>query len=82
MIPGVEIVEIKLFGECWGLAKHYDLSLKLREDKIKSIMETEADLTTSWCFGCMIQMKDELHQEKSVIKTKHPLELLGEAYGQ
>lgn len=86
MIPGVEIVEMKLSDECcglggpWGLTNHYDLSIKMREDKIKSIMETEADTATSWCFGCMIQMRDGLQQEKSVIKTKHPLELLGEAY--
>ena len=87
MIPGLEIVEMKLADECcglagpWGLAKHYDLSLKLRKDKIKSIMATNADVTTSWCFGCMIQMRDGLQQEKSKIKTRHPLELLGEAYG-
>jgi len=87
MIPGVEVVEMKLADECcglggpWGLTNHYDLSVKMRKDKINSIVETEADLATSWCFGCMIQMRDGLQQEKSAIKTKHPLELLGEAYG-
>ena len=87
MIPGVEIVEMKLSDECcglggpWGLTNFYDLSVKMREDKIKSIIETEADITSSWCFGCMIQMRDGLQQVQSDIKTKHPLELLGEAYG-
>jgi len=53
----------------------------LHENKIKNILETGVDTATSWCFGCMIQMRDGLQQEKSDIKTKHPLELLGEAYG-
>ena len=78
---------MEAFDECcglggpWGLAKHYDLSLKLCEDKIKNIMETEADIATSWCFGCMIQMRDGLGQAESNVETKHPLELLSQAYG-
>ena len=41
-----------------------------------------ADTATSWCFGCMIQMRDGLSQAGSNIETLHPLELLSEAYGQ
>ena len=74
MIPGVEVVEMKLADECcglggpWGLTNHYDLSVKMRKDKINSIVETGADTTTSWCFGCMIQMRDGLQQEKVILR--------------
>jgi Fe-S oxidoreductase len=43
-------------------------------------MDSKADVVTSWCLGCMIQMRDGLGQAGSDIKVRHPLELLSEAY--
>jgi Fe-S oxidoreductase len=43
-------------------------------------MDSKADIVTSWCFGCMMQLKDGLTQERHTIDVKHPLELLSEAY--
>lgn len=86
-IPGIEIVEMQGADECcglggpWGLARHYDLTLKMRQDKISNIMNSKADTVLSWCYGCMLQMKDGLAQATSQIEAKHPLELLSEAYG-
>jgi glycolate oxidase iron-sulfur subunit len=86
LIPGLEIVAMKGADECcgqggpWGLAGHYDLSVKMRRDKIANVMDSQADVVTSWCLGCMIQMRDGLGQAKSAIKVRHPLELLSEAY--
>jgi glycolate oxidase iron-sulfur subunit len=75
-------------GECcglggpWGLGRHYDLTLKLRQDKIRNIIESQADIVTSWCLGCMVQMRDGLIQAESAVQARHPLELLSDAYGQ
>jgi glycolate oxidase iron-sulfur subunit len=88
LIPGLEIVEMQAANECcglggpWGLGRHYDLTLKLREDKIHHIINSRADIVTSWCLGCMLQMRDGLIQAESTIKARHPLELLSEVYGQ
>lgn len=85
-IPGLEIVEMEGANDCcglagpWGLGEHYDLTLKLRQAKIKNIMDSKADIVTSWCFGCMMQMKDGLTPKENAIQVKHPLELLSEAY--
>ncbi len=85
-IPGLEIVEMEGANDCcglagpWGLGEHYDLALKLRQDKIKNIVDSKADVVTSWCFGCMLQMRDGLKQEKSAIQVKHPLELVSAVY--
>ncbi len=85
-IPGLEIVEMEGANDCcglagpWGLGEHYDQTLKLREAKIKNIMDSNADIVTSWCFGCMMQMKDGLKQKGNAIEVKHPLELLSDAY--
>ncbi len=86
MIPGLEIVEMEGADDCcglagpWGLTKHYDLTLKLRQNKIKNIMDARADIVTSWCFGCMLQMRDGLTQAEGTIQVRHPLQLLSETY--
>jgi glycolate oxidase iron-sulfur subunit len=83
----VEIVEMEGANDCcglagpWGFGNHYDFTLTLRQNKIKNIMDSTTDIVTSWCFGCMMQMRDGLKQGKSTIQVKHPLELLDEAYG-
>lgn len=87
MIPGLEIVEMEGAGDCcglagpWGLGEHYDLTLKLRQNKIKNITDARADIVTSWCFGCMLQMRDGLTDTGDTVQVKHPLQLLGESYG-
>ena len=68
-------------GGPWGLGRHYDLTLKLREEKISNVISSQADIVTSWCLGCMLQMRDGLIQSGSTIQTRHPLELLSKAYG-
>jgi len=88
LIPGLEVVEMQAADECcglggpWGLGKHYDLSLKLRQDKISNIINSNADSVLSWCFGCMLQMRDGLTQAESTIEARHPLELLSMAYSE
>ncbi len=87
LIPGLEVVPMKGADECcgqggpWGLAGHYDLSVRMRQDKIANVMGSQADAVTSWCLGCMIQMRDGLKQAGSGITVQHPLALLSEAYG-
>jgi len=87
LVPGAEVVEMQGANDCcglagpWGLGRHYDLTLKLRQDKINNVINSRADIVTSWCFGCMLQMRDGLAQAGSVIQARHPLELLSEAYG-
>jgi len=86
LISGLTIVDMKGADECcgqggpWGLGEHYDLSVKMRQGKITNVINSEADVVTSWCMGCMIQMKDGLGQAGSAIRVRHPLELLGETY--
>jgi glycolate oxidase iron-sulfur subunit len=87
LIPGAQVVEMQGASDCcglagpWGLGRHYDLTLKLRQEKINNVINSKADVVTSWCFGCMLQMRDGLSQQGSSIQAKHPLELLSEAYG-
>lgn len=87
LIPGLQVVPMKGADECcgqggpWGLAAHYDQSLKLRQDKIANVMGSGAGIVASWCLGCILQMRDGLGQAGSRVEVRHPLELLSEAYG-
>ncbi|MBN1687255.1 MAG: 4Fe-4S dicluster domain-containing protein, partial [Spirochaetales bacterium] len=88
MIPGVEIAEMKGWDECcgcggpWGLAGHYNYAVTMREAKIENTIQSKADTVTSWCLGCMMQIRDGLGQADSKIKTEHPLTILSRAYGE
>jgi glycolate oxidase iron-sulfur subunit len=88
LIPGLELVEMRGADECcglagpWGLGRHYDLAIKLREDKISNIINSKTDTVVSWCLGCILQMRDGLIQAGSTIQARHPLELLSQAYDQ
>jgi glycolate oxidase iron-sulfur subunit len=88
LLPCLEIVEMEGANDCcglagpWGLGRHYDLTLKLRQDKIRNIQESGADVVTSWCLGCMLQMRDGLGGANGNVEVKHPLQLLSEAYGR
>ena len=86
LIPGLEIVDMRGADECcgqggpWGLMNHYDLSVKMRQGKIANIINSEANVVTSWCLGCMIQFKDGLGEAGSSIRVRHPLELLNDTF--
>ena len=88
MIPGIEVVEMKGADECcglggpWGLASHYNFSVKMRQEKVKNIIDSNADVATSWCHGCIMQMRDGLAEVDSGIRTEHPLNMLSRAYGE
>jgi glycolate oxidase iron-sulfur subunit len=86
LVPGLELLDMKGADECcgqggpWGLVAHYDLSVKMRQAKITNVINSETDVVTSWCLGCMIQFNDGLRQAGSPIKIRHPLELLNDTF--
>jgi FAD/FMN-containing dehydrogenase/Fe-S oxidoreductase len=88
LIPGLKIAEMQGANDCcglggpWGLGRHYDLTVEMRREKIRNVIDSEADIVTSWCLGCMLQMRDGLVQAGSKVQVRHPLELLSQAYGQ
>ena len=88
LIAGLEVAGMKGADECcgqggpWGLLGHYDLAVRMRQEKIANIVDSGAGVVTSWCLGCIMQMRDGLEQAGSPIKVQHPLELLSEAYGR
>ena len=83
-LPGVELVEMKQPDRCCGMAGsfnliYYGLSKKILNRKVNDIASTAADQVVTSCMGCLIQLKDGLHQRKMGTKAVHLVELLENA---
>ena len=80
-INDIEYVEMVEADKCCGMAgafslHYYGLSTKIADRKYASILETKADIVTTSCPGCMIQLIDTMARHESNIKVMNIMELL------
>jgi len=85
--PGIEWVEMKQPNRCCGMAGsfnfiYYDLSKKILGRKLDDIESTRADCVATSCMGCLIQLKDGLHQRGMKTRAVHFVEMLEKAYSK
>jgi glycolate oxidase iron-sulfur subunit len=83
-LPGIEFVEMKQPNRCCGMAGsfnliYYDLSQKIVQRKVEDVKSTKANVVTTSCMGCMIQLKDGLYQNGLETKVVHLVEVLERA---
>jgi fumarate reductase (CoM/CoB) subunit B len=83
MVPGVEYIEDPYKNRCCGAgggvrAGLRDLSMKIATTKKEYIEKTGADMVTTECPFCTIQIKDIL--KGTPIETKYIPDLLAESY--
>lgn len=84
-IPNIEYFEMGEANRCCGgsgtyALTHYDLSMKILDKKIDSIMETGANYVATCCPSCTIQLKHGLSRHNYKAEVVHPLELLDMYY--
>lgn len=85
-IPGLELKEMAKPGQCCGMAgsfslSHYQLSRKINQRKIDDIASSNADTVVTGCPGCVMHMRDGIHQNNLAVEVLHISQLLLEAYG-
>lgn len=85
-IPGVEFVEMKEANMCCGAAgsyafNHYDLSMRVLDRKMDNFGQTSADILTTSCPGCVMQLAYGVKQHGIPARTTEIIELLDLAYG-
>ncbi|MGQ9695958.1 MAG: (Fe-S)-binding protein [Thermodesulfobacteriota bacterium] len=83
-LPGVQYLEMPEANRCCGQGgsfniANYDLSLKIADRKIKAIAETDADVVTTACSGCLLQIMDGLHQAGLKKEVRHLAEMVNQA---
>ena len=80
-ISGARFKEMGHPCRCCGLGgsfniTDYDFSMEIARSKAEDIKNTGADIVATACPGCMIQIKDGLHQIGVKAKVLHVVELL------
>jgi len=84
-MPGIDLIEMKQPNRCCGMAGsfnfvYYDLSRKILNRKLDDIESTRADCVATSCMGCLIQLKDGIHQRGMKTRAVHFVEVLERAY--
>lgn len=80
-LKGIKYVEMPNADMCCGMGGsfslyHYDLSKRIATKKMDGIRSTGADIVVTACPGCMINLIDNLLQNKMPQKVYHLLELV------
>ena len=80
----IEWVEMKQPNRCCGMAGsfnfvYYDLSRKILKRKLDDIEATGADCVATSCMGCLMQLKDGIHQRGMETRAVHLVEVLEKA---
>ncbi|MGM0424658.1 MAG: (Fe-S)-binding protein [Thermodesulfobacteriota bacterium] len=75
-----ELVEMPEADRCCGMGgsfglEHYDLSRKVGERKLQNILHTEAEVVSTACPACMLQIIDLLSHQHSGVQVKHPVQI-------
>ncbi|MFQ6040116.1 MAG: (Fe-S)-binding protein, partial [Candidatus Poribacteria bacterium] len=84
-IPGLELVELKQADRCCGSAGVYnvlqpEMSMRLLDDKMKNIAETDAEIVVTGNPGCLIQIGLGVKQHNLNMRVMHTVELLDLSY--
>jgi len=80
-VPGAEYAPLKQPGRCCGGAgffglKHYDLSLKVLQTKLRDIATTGAHQVVTGCGSCRIHLDDGLARHRMPHQVLHTVEML------
>ena len=77
---GNAFVEMNNAASCCGCGGsfnlvHYDVSKKIGAEKAANIINSGADIASTACPACMLQITDMLSQANARMEVKHPIEL-------
>ncbi|MFI5303422.1 MAG: (Fe-S)-binding protein [Nitrospiria bacterium] len=83
-IPGIQFKELEDADRCCGFGgifslKHYDLSMKVAEEKVIRIGESRAETVATGCPGCSMHIGDALNQAGEKALVKHTVQILAES---
>lgn len=85
MVAGVDLVELPEADWCCGsagsqLITHYETSTKVMDRKIENLKLTAAEIITSGCPGCQMQLRTGVARHGLKVRVMHPVQILDQAY--
>jgi len=80
---GMELAEMAEPDRCCGMGgsfglENYELSAKILDHKMEDIEKTGAEIVATGCMGCLMQLKQGIHNHSLKIRAKHIIEVLDE----
>ena len=84
-IPGIDLLQYRDPERCCGSAgiyniTHYEMSMKVLDQKMASICAAEPDIVATGNPGCHMQLSEGLRRSGINVEVVHPVELLERAY--
>ncbi len=80
-VRGIDLVELPEAKECCGFGgtfavKNADTSAAMLSDKIRHVLDTEAEVCTAGDNSCLMQISGGLRRQRSGMRTLHVAEIL------
>jgi L-lactate dehydrogenase complex protein LldE len=80
-VRGIDLVELPRAAECCGFGgtfavKNADTSMAMLGDKVRSVLETRAELCAAADNSCLMQIGGALHRQRAGIGVVHLAEIL------
>ena len=80
-VAGIELIELPNRTECCGFGgtfaiKNSETSSAMLEDKVRSVLDTGAEICTAGDNSCLMHIYGALHRQKQPVKTIHIAQIL------
>jgi L-lactate dehydrogenase complex protein LldE len=80
-VRGIDLVELPAATECCGFGgtfavKNADTSLAILNDKIRHVLDTQAEVCVAVDNSCLMQIGGALHRQRTGVHTLHLAEIL------
>jgi L-lactate dehydrogenase complex protein LldE len=80
-VRGIDLVELPNAAECCGFGgtfalKNADTSMAMLGDKLRAVLDTQAEVCTAADTSCLMHLGGALHRQRAGVSTRHIAEIL------
>jgi L-lactate dehydrogenase complex protein LldE len=80
-VRGIDLVELPGASECCGFGgtfavKNSDTSMAMLGDKLRAVLDTQAEVCTAADTSCLMHIGGALHRQRAGVRTHHIAEIL------
>jgi len=85
-VRGLQLKNLENPQECCGFGgtfsiKNADVSSAMLADKVRSVLNTEAEVCTAVDNSCLMHLYGSLHRQRTFVRTAHIAEILASTSG-
>jgi L-lactate dehydrogenase complex protein LldE len=84
-VRGLELLPVENIQECCGFGgtfsiKNADVSSAMLADKVRTVLNTKAEVCTAVDNSCLMHIYGSLHRQRTLVRTAHIAEILASGY--